>query len=103
MGIMPTKIELTLEQSQQGVSNDVLILDSLPFLVGKLRMKYLGVPLIAKKLNVNDCTPLIDKVKNKVLYWKNKGLSGKGKATVSWKIICSPKSEGGLGLKPICQ
>ncbi|GJT66296.1 Rab3 GTPase-activating protein catalytic subunit [Tanacetum coccineum] len=24
MGIMPTKIELTLEQSQQGVSNDVL-------------------------------------------------------------------------------
>ncbi|GJU64000.1 hypothetical protein Tco_1245835 [Tanacetum coccineum] len=25
MGIMPTKIELTLEQSQQGVSNDVLI------------------------------------------------------------------------------
>ncbi|GJS28452.1 retrovirus-related pol polyprotein from transposon TNT 1-94 [Tanacetum coccineum] len=26
MGIMPTKIELTLEQSQQGVSNDVLVL-----------------------------------------------------------------------------
>ncbi|GJS08134.1 hypothetical protein Tco_0364930 [Tanacetum coccineum] len=24
MGIMPTKIELTLEQSQQGVSNDVM-------------------------------------------------------------------------------
>ncbi|GKE67755.1 hypothetical protein Tco_1521916, partial [Tanacetum coccineum] len=24
-GIMPTKIELTLEQSQQGVSNDVLV------------------------------------------------------------------------------
>ncbi|GKA95492.1 hypothetical protein Tco_0817530 [Tanacetum coccineum] len=31
MGIMPTKIELTLEQSQQGVSNDVLLKsDSLP-------------------------------------------------------------------------
>ncbi|GJV00710.1 hypothetical protein Tco_1329980 [Tanacetum coccineum] len=25
-GIMPTKIELTLEQSQQGVSNDVLVI-----------------------------------------------------------------------------
>ncbi|GJZ21068.1 hypothetical protein Tco_0558107 [Tanacetum coccineum] len=25
-GIMPTKVELTLEQSQQGVSNDVLVL-----------------------------------------------------------------------------
>ena len=24
-GIMPTKVELTLEQSQQGVSNDVLV------------------------------------------------------------------------------
>nr|GEU70357.1 hypothetical protein [Tanacetum cinerariifolium] len=27
-GIMPTKIELTLEQSQQGVSNDVLIIEA---------------------------------------------------------------------------
>ncbi|GJT38096.1 hypothetical protein Tco_0937961 [Tanacetum coccineum] len=25
LGIMPTKIELTLEQSQQGVSNDILV------------------------------------------------------------------------------
>ncbi|GJR02396.1 hypothetical protein Tco_0525380 [Tanacetum coccineum] len=32
-GIMPTKIELTLEQSQQGVSNDVLLCDGggIPF------------------------------------------------------------------------
>ncbi|GKA35087.1 hypothetical protein Tco_0721578 [Tanacetum coccineum] len=29
MGIMPTKIELTLEQSQQGVSNDVLIMQKI--------------------------------------------------------------------------
>nr|GEU60653.1 hypothetical protein [Tanacetum cinerariifolium] len=28
MGIMPTKVELTLEQSQQGVSDDVLVLVS---------------------------------------------------------------------------
>ncbi|GJS27125.1 hypothetical protein Tco_0487745 [Tanacetum coccineum] len=27
-GIMPTKIELTLEQSQQGVCNDVLVTDN---------------------------------------------------------------------------
>nr|GFA31351.1 ribonuclease H-like domain-containing protein [Tanacetum cinerariifolium] len=27
-GIMPTKIELTLEQSQQGVSNDVLVIEN---------------------------------------------------------------------------
>ncbi|GKE32362.1 hypothetical protein Tco_1451684, partial [Tanacetum coccineum] len=70
--------------------------------IGKLRMKYLGVPLIAKKLNVNDCTPLIDKVKNKVLYWKNKGLSGKGKATeIEEDIQDSCTWKATLGLRNI--
>ncbi|GKC61007.1 RNA-directed DNA polymerase, eukaryota, reverse transcriptase zinc-binding domain protein, partial [Tanacetum coccineum] len=39
------------------------ILDILPFAVGKLPMKYLGVPLITKKLGYTDCKQLIDKVK----------------------------------------
>ncbi|GJW56582.1 hypothetical protein Tco_0103313 [Tanacetum coccineum] len=36
-GIMPTKIELTLEQSQQGVSNDVLIMAKVEDLVKDTR------------------------------------------------------------------
>nr|GEV38134.1 reverse transcriptase domain, reverse transcriptase zinc-binding domain protein [Tanacetum cinerariifolium] len=51
------------------------ILDELPFVVGKLLVKYLGVPLITKKIGVAECKILMDKVKNVVLDWKNKSLS----------------------------
>ncbi|GJW58750.1 RNA-directed DNA polymerase, eukaryota, reverse transcriptase zinc-binding domain protein [Tanacetum coccineum] len=94
------------------------ILDCVPFKVEKLPVKYLGVPLSSKRLSVNNCKCLIDKIKNKVFKWKNKCLSyagrlqliasvlesihgelSKGKAKVAWLNICRPKSMGGLGLK----
>ncbi|GKB03041.1 RNA-directed DNA polymerase, eukaryota, reverse transcriptase zinc-binding domain protein [Tanacetum coccineum] len=37
-----------------------------PNMVGILPMRYLGVPLIAKKLSVNDCKSLVDKVAEKI-------------------------------------
>ncbi|GJY79650.1 RNA-directed DNA polymerase, eukaryota, reverse transcriptase zinc-binding domain protein [Tanacetum coccineum] len=37
----------------------------LPFVTGKLHVKYLGVPLIAKRLGVRDCGCLWDKIKRK--------------------------------------
>ncbi|GJR98403.1 hypothetical protein Tco_0270577 [Tanacetum coccineum] len=37
------------------------ILQVMPFQVGSLPMKYLGVPLIAKKLGINDCKSLVNK------------------------------------------
>ncbi|GKD28399.1 hypothetical protein Tco_1239177 [Tanacetum coccineum] len=51
------------------------ILSIVPFKVGKLLMKYLGVPFLAKCLGIADCKVLIDKVKVKVGDWKNKSLS----------------------------
>nr|GEV86659.1 RNA-directed DNA polymerase, eukaryota, reverse transcriptase zinc-binding domain protein [Tanacetum cinerariifolium] len=42
------------------------ILNIVPFNIGKLPMKYLGVLLIVKCLGVSDCKVLIDKVKSKV-------------------------------------
>ncbi|GJS74196.1 hypothetical protein Tco_0707037 [Tanacetum coccineum] len=57
------------------------ILQVMPFQVGRLLMKYLGVPLFAKKLEVNDCkSPLCN-----------------GKAKVAWKLVCLLKEQGGLG------
>nr|GEV33683.1 hypothetical protein [Tanacetum cinerariifolium] len=91
-----------------------------PFSIGKLPVRCLGVPLIAKRLGVKDCGCLLDKIKNKIQSWKNKYLSyaGRlqliaavlefihnqsenttGKAKVAWSIICKPKDQGGLGLK----
>nr|GEV10586.1 hypothetical protein [Tanacetum cinerariifolium] len=122
------------------------ILHILPFKVGKLPVTYLGVPLITKKIGINDCKCLIDIIKARVNSWKNKLVSyagrlqliasvlasmhiywasafrlpkavikdidkvlkgylwcngeiSKGKAKVSWKNVCKPKNEGGLGIK----
>ncbi|XP_071713666.1 uncharacterized protein [Rutidosis leptorrhynchoides] len=44
----------------QNVKNEILSI--LPFSVGKLPMRYLGVPLLAKRLGVGDCKHLVDKV-----------------------------------------
>ncbi|GKB99230.1 RNA-directed DNA polymerase, eukaryota, reverse transcriptase zinc-binding domain protein [Tanacetum coccineum] len=38
------------------------LLKVLPFQCGKLPMKYLGVPLLAKRLGIKDCKSLVDKV-----------------------------------------
>ncbi|GJR26775.1 RNA-directed DNA polymerase, eukaryota, reverse transcriptase zinc-binding domain protein [Tanacetum coccineum] len=123
-----------------------IILDIVPFGVKKLPVKYIGVPLITKKITANDCKPLIEKVKSRILDWRNKALSysgrlqliasvlsamqiywasvfllpknviyeinkmlkgflwcqgelTKGKAKISWKSICKPKEQGGLGIK----
>ncbi|GJZ41493.1 RNA-directed DNA polymerase, eukaryota, reverse transcriptase zinc-binding domain protein [Tanacetum coccineum] len=122
------------------------ILNILPFVVGKLPMKYLGVPLITKRLGSNECKQLVDKVRGRIDNWKNKYLSyagrlqliasvlsslnvywagvflipktvikeidkvlkgflwckgeiKRGMAKVDRKTVCSPKSQGGLGLR----
>nr|GEW10246.1 zinc finger, CCHC-type [Tanacetum cinerariifolium] len=46
-----------------------------PFAIGKLPLRYLGVPLIAKRLGVKECGCLLDKIKCKISNWKNKYLS----------------------------
>ncbi|GJY89968.1 RNA-directed DNA polymerase, eukaryota, reverse transcriptase zinc-binding domain protein [Tanacetum coccineum] len=42
------------------------LLQILPFKCGKLPMKYLGVPLLAKRLGVKDCKILIENVENRI-------------------------------------
>ncbi|GJX44527.1 RNA-directed DNA polymerase, eukaryota, reverse transcriptase zinc-binding domain protein, partial [Tanacetum coccineum] len=61
----------------------------LPFATGSLLVRYLGVPLIAKRLSVKDCR----------LQLINQSDTAKGKAKIAWKNICKPKDQGGLGLK----
>ncbi|GJX07924.1 RNA-directed DNA polymerase, eukaryota, reverse transcriptase zinc-binding domain protein [Tanacetum coccineum] len=122
------------------------ILEVMPFSVGTLPMKYMGVPLITKNIGDPECNQLVERVKQKVNDWKNKALSyagrlqliasvlasmhiywasvflipkttvidiekalkgflwchgdfKRGATKVAWKIVCAPKSQGGLGIK----
>ncbi|GJR65770.1 RNA-directed DNA polymerase, eukaryota, reverse transcriptase zinc-binding domain protein [Tanacetum coccineum] len=94
------------------VQNDILGI--IPFQVGCLPMKYLGILLIAMKLGINDSKSLVDKVAEKSNCWKNKeiekmlkgflwcqGPMTSGKAKVAWKQVCMPKDQGGLGIKSL--
>ncbi|GKA59381.1 RNA-directed DNA polymerase, eukaryota, reverse transcriptase zinc-binding domain protein [Tanacetum coccineum] len=74
---------------------------------GKLPVRYLGVPLIAKRLGVNECGCLVDKIKSRIHNWKNRYLSYAGRLQliavvlesihVYWALV--PKDKGGLRLK----
>ncbi|GJV14338.1 RNA-directed DNA polymerase, eukaryota, reverse transcriptase zinc-binding domain protein [Tanacetum coccineum] len=86
------------------------LLQVMPFKCGKLPVRYLEVPLLAKNPRmywasvyllpttvINDLEKLF-----KRFLW-NAGDSVKGKARVSWKVVCKPKDQGGLGIKSLKQ
>nr|GEV85333.1 reverse transcriptase domain-containing protein [Tanacetum cinerariifolium] len=52
-----------------------------------IHVKYLGVPLITKRLGVKDCKSLLDKVRNRILSWKNKVLSYAGRLQLVASIL----------------
>ncbi|XP_074314789.1 uncharacterized protein LOC141650753 [Silene latifolia] len=61
--------------------------------IGKLPFKYLGVPIYVKKLSTLDCNMLVEKE----FLWKG-GPYSSSNALVSWKQVCLPKEQGGLGV-----
>ncbi|GKA11704.1 putative reverse transcriptase domain, reverse transcriptase zinc-binding domain protein [Tanacetum coccineum] len=65
------------------------ILKVMSFIEGKLPVRYLGVPLLSKRLYVNDCSVLVDKVKKKILNWKNKSLSFAGRLQLILLVVGS--------------
>ncbi|GJV94862.1 putative RNA-directed DNA polymerase [Tanacetum coccineum] len=65
------------------------ILNVMPMNVGMLRVRYLGVPLISKRLFSNYCLPLIDKVRQRILDWKNKALSFAGRLQLIQSVVSS--------------
>ncbi|GKF12182.1 hypothetical protein Tco_0050108 [Tanacetum coccineum] len=67
------------------------LIDVLPFKCRRLSVRYLGVPILDKRLGVKDCKALIDKVERE---------SAQGKSKVAWKLVCRPKEQGGLGINP---
>ena len=124
------------------------IVEKFPFEVGNLPVRYLGLPLLTKKLTSTDYLPLLEHIKKKIGSWSSRFLSYAGrlnlirsvlwsicnfwmgayrlprdcirdiekvcsaflwsggelkanKAKITWAYICTPKIEGGLGLKSL--
>ncbi|GAV66478.1 hypothetical protein CFOL_v3_09988 [Cephalotus follicularis] len=121
------------------------ISSSLRMQVGALPVRYLGIPLVSRRLSAMDCKCLTIKLVDKIQAWTSKCLSYTGRlqliqatlsgiqsfwisnsvlpkatflecekimraflwsgstdkrrAKVSWAKVCSPKDEGGLGLR----
>ncbi|GJW25392.1 RNA-directed DNA polymerase, eukaryota, reverse transcriptase zinc-binding domain protein [Tanacetum coccineum] len=74
-GLFPNVGKSTIFFGSVPLSVQNEILSIMPFQVGSLPMKYLGVPLISQKLGINDCKSLVNKVAEKINCWKNKMLT----------------------------
>ncbi|KAK1440855.1 hypothetical protein QVD17_06687 [Tagetes erecta] len=61
----------------------------MPFVEGKLPVRYLGVPLVATRVKTTDCRVLVEKVENRISDWKNKLLSFAGRCQLINSIISS--------------
>ncbi|GKC62503.1 hypothetical protein Tco_1095101, partial [Tanacetum coccineum] len=65
------------------------ILNVMPFVEGKLPVKYLGVPLISSRLKYRDCKILVENVKSCVGDRKNKVLSFAGRLQLVQSVLSS--------------
>ncbi|GJR13130.1 RNA-directed DNA polymerase, eukaryota, reverse transcriptase zinc-binding domain protein [Tanacetum coccineum] len=65
------------------------LLDILPFKCGRLPVRYLGVPILDKRLGVKDYKVLIDKVESKIKCLRNKTLSYAGRIQLLASVLSS--------------
>ncbi|GJZ68963.1 probable L-cysteine desulfhydrase, chloroplastic [Tanacetum coccineum] len=60
----------------------------MPFKVGVLPIKYLGVPMMSKGLTSKDCKPLIEMIKKRIGDWRNNPLSFAGVSLLGeWRVL----------------
>ncbi|XP_019228498.1 PREDICTED: uncharacterized protein LOC109209643 [Nicotiana attenuata] len=64
-----------------------LLLESTRFNEGSIPFKYLGVPLSAKKLNIHQCLPLVEKITERVNCWSARMLSYSGRLQLIKSVL----------------
>ncbi|KAL0427053.1 UNVERIFIED_CONTAM: LINE-1 retrotransposable element O protein, partial [Sesamum latifolium] len=116
--VNPQKSHLILSCSDSA-HRDIL-LPILGYQEGHLPLRYLGLPLLASRLTIADCKPILQKIDDRIKGWEGimlsfagrvqliksvhialQGGTGGGYAKVSWQQVCRPVSEGGLGIRDI--
>lgn len=59
------------------------------FPIGKLPIKYLGVPLSSSRLTIGDCKPLLDKIEDKIAAWRIQHFSFAGRLQLIRSVLIS--------------
>lgn len=65
------------------------ILHQFPFASGSLPVRYLGLPLLTKRMTVSDYLPLIEKIRKRISSWTNRFLSYAGRLQLINSVITS--------------
>nr|GEY78060.1 RNA-directed DNA polymerase, eukaryota, reverse transcriptase zinc-binding domain protein [Tanacetum cinerariifolium] len=65
-GLLPNLSKSNMFYGTVKKSTKIAIQQIIPFEVGKLPVRYLGVPLIAKRFGVKECSCLMEKIKSRV-------------------------------------
>ncbi|XP_022772119.1 uncharacterized protein LOC111314763 [Durio zibethinus] len=82
-------LQLNYEKSelyQAGVSKEELvrIQQASGFKIGTLPVRYLGVPLVSRRLTEKDCAPLVDKITARINSWATRHLSYAGRLQLAF-------------------
>lgn len=68
-------------------NNQQIIQNPTNFSVGLLSFRYLGIPLTSKKLFVNQCMVLVDKIVGRIRHWSSRILSFVGHTQVTKSVL----------------
>ncbi|GJT93496.1 RNA-directed DNA polymerase, eukaryota, reverse transcriptase zinc-binding domain protein [Tanacetum coccineum] len=88
-GLKPNMQKSTMFFGGLSVPKQENLFQIIPFSIGRLPIRYLGVPLVTKQISVKDCKPLIEKVKVRVQDWRNRSLSYAGRLQLIASILSS--------------
>nr|GFA58358.1 hypothetical protein [Tanacetum cinerariifolium] len=88
-GLVPNLLKSSVFFGNVHESLKSKILHVLPFVVGCLPVRYLGLPLCSSRLSKAHCSSLIDKVKSRLFNWKNKSLSFAGRLQLIKSVVNS--------------
>ncbi|KAK4382666.1 Transposon TX1 uncharacterized protein [Sesamum angolense] len=81
----PQKSHLILSKAANGVRTSLL--ETLGFQEGRLPLRYLGLPLIASRLTLLDCQPLLQKIDARIRGWNGVGLSFAGRVQLIKSVL----------------
>ncbi|XP_039069137.1 uncharacterized protein LOC120215551 [Hibiscus syriacus] len=59
------------------------------FKTGCLPIRYLGIPLVTRKLSLKDCEPLLDKIRQRLHHWSTRNLSYAGRLELIRSVLFS--------------